>query len=120
MRLPLRLARGYQLIVKSVRLSGAYSVALGGRASLEQRISYVGQLQPKITRLNLTGNGRLDNQIGTKAQDALVMACSTGSDMMLTLDTNILSVTNQSAELSTANIDGLSFTWEVRRCNLKP
>ncbi len=116
LRLPVQVLRGYQMVIKGIVLKGDYNIPAGGRGAFEQRVSYVGQIRPQITRMNLAGQGTLSLNPSGNPQDWIVTACSTGRDLMLNVDVNLLTTTNPTSQYASASIQGFAFNWELKRC----
>jgi hypothetical protein len=90
----------------------------------EARYAYVGQRRPAIFRKNfaqgIADNYSLKNELISTTIDW--SPCSTGGNLMMTVDANILAMTNSRLEATNVSIDsvdvsaGLLYAIQLRRC----
>jgi hypothetical protein len=124
LRIPVRVGSGYQVALIAFDYNGFAAIPSGGRGNFEARYSYVGQARPAIFRKTFMGpqvnNYSLKNELISTTIDW--SPCSTGKDLMMTVDANILAMTNQrqdAAQLSIDSVDvqtGLLYKYQLRRC----
>lgn len=124
LRIPVSVGPGFQVALIAFDYRGFAAIPFGGRGSFEARYAYVGQRRPAIFRKNFQA-GRADNY---SLKNELISTtidwtpCSTGRDLMMTVDANILAVTNSSREATNVSIDsvdvsaGLLYAIQLRRC----
>ena len=124
LRIPVSVGPGYQVALIAFDYRGFAAIPSGGRGSFEARYAYVGQARPAIFRKNFA-SGRADNY---SLKNELISTsvdwtpCSTGRDLMLTVDANILAVTNSMNQATNVSIDsvdvsaGLLYAIQLRRC----
>jgi hypothetical protein len=125
LRIPVRVGPGYQVALIAFDYNGFAAIPQGGRGQFQARYSYVGQARPAIfnkTFGNQIGNYSLKNELISTSVDWT--PCSTGKDLMMVVDANILSQTNarnDAAQLSIDSVDvssGLLYKYQLRRCSL--
>ncbi len=124
LRIPVNVGPGYQVALIAFDYRGFAAIPNGGRGSFEARYAYVGQARPAIFRKNFlpgrADNYSLKNELISTSVDWT--PCSTGRDLMLTVDANIMSVTNTRREAAMVSIDsvdvsaGLLYALQLRRC----
>lgn len=124
LRIPISVGPGLQIALVAFDYRGFAAIPYGGRGSFEARYAYVGQRRPAIFRKNFaTGsadNYSLKNDLISTTWDWT--PCSTGKDLMMTVDANILAVTNQQKEAANVSVDsvdvsaGLLYSIQLRRC----
>ena len=124
LRIPVSVGPGFQVALIAFDYRGFAAIPNGGRGNFEARYSYVGQLRPAIFRKSFQA-GRADNY---SLKNELISTtidwspCSTGKDLMLTVDANVLAMTNsmqQAAQVSVDSVDvsaGLLYSIQLRRC----
>lgn len=124
LRIPVSVGPGYQVALIAFDYRGFAAIPSGGRGSFEARYAYVGQRRPAIFRKNFQ-SGRADNY---SLKNELISTsvdwtpCSTGRDLMMTVDANILAVTNSMYDATNVSIDsvdvsaGLLYAIQLRRC----
>jgi hypothetical protein len=124
LRIPVSVGPGYQVALIAFDYRGFAAIPNGGRGSFEARYAYVGQARPAIFRKNFA-QGRADNY---SLRNELISTtidwspCSTGRDLMMTVDANILAVTNSANQATNVSIDsvdveaGLLYAIQLRRC----
>lgn len=124
LRIPVSVGPGYQVALIAFDYRGFAAIPSGGRGQFEARYAYVGQARPAIFRKSFQA-GRADNY---SLKNELISTsvdwtpCSTGRDLMMTVDANILAVTNQRREATNVSIDsvdvsaGLLYAIQLRRC----
>lgn len=124
LRIPVSVGPGYQVALIAFDYRGFAAIPSGGRGSFEARYAYVGQRRPAIFRKNFQ-SGRADNY---SLKNELISTsvdwtpCSTGRDLMMTVDANILAVTNSMNQATNVSIDsvdvsaGLLYAIQLRRC----
>jgi hypothetical protein len=124
LRIPVSVGPGYQVALIAFDYRGFAAIPNGGRGSFEARYAYVGQARPAIFRKNFAP-GRADNY---SLRNELISTtidwspCSTGRDLMMTVDANILAVTNSANQATNVSIDsvdveaGLLYAIQLRRC----
>ncbi len=124
LRILVSVGPGYQVALIALDYRGFAAVPNGGRGSFEARYAYVGQARPAIFRKNFAA-GRADNY---SLRNELISTsidwspCSTGRDLMMTVDANIMAVTNSAQQAATVTIDsvdveaGLLYAIQLRRC----
>lgn len=125
LRLPVSVGPGYQVALIAFDYRGFAAIPSGGRGSFEARYAYVGQKRPAIFRKNFAqgyaDNYSLKNELISTSIDW--SPCSTGRDLMMTVDANIMAVTNSRREATNVSIDsvdvsaGLLYAIQLRRCN---
>ncbi len=122
-RIPVSVGSGYQVALIAFDYTGFAAIPNGGRGQFEARYSYVGQQRPAIFRktfMSGVNNYSLKNELISTSVDW--SPCSYGSDLMLTVDANILAMTNgrrDAAQLSVDAVDvsaGLLYSVQTRRC----
>ena len=124
LRIPVRVGSGYQVALIAFDYNGFAAIPQGGRGNFEARYSYVGQVRPAIFRKTFMGgqanNYSLKNELISTTVDWT--PCSTGKDLMMVVDANILAMTNRNqdaAQLSIDSVDvstGLLYKYQIRRC----
>jgi hypothetical protein len=123
LRIPVRVGPGYQVALIAFDYNGFAAIPSGGRGNFEARYAYVGQMRPAIFRKSFgaqIGNYSLKNELISTSVDWT--PCSTGKDLMMVVDANILAQTNarrDSAQLSIDSVDvstGLLYKYQIRRC----
>jgi hypothetical protein len=124
LRIPVRVGPGYQVALIAFDYNGFAAIPSGGRGQFQARYSYVGQLRPAVFNKTFLGgqanNYSLKNELISTSIDW--SPCSTGKDLMMTVDANILAMTNQrqdAAQLSIDSVDvstGLLYKYQLRRC----
>lgn len=124
LRIPVSVGPGYQVALIAFDYRGFAAIPSGGRGQFEARYAYVGQARPAIFRKtfqpNRADNFSLKNELISTSVDWT--PCSTGRDLMMTVDANILAVTNsaqQAANLSIDSVDveaGMLYAVQLRRC----
>lgn len=124
LRIPVSVGPGYQVALIAFDYRGFAAIPSGGRGSFEARYAYVGQARPAIFRKNFAA-GRADNY---SLKNELISTsidwtpCSTGRDLMMTVDANILAVTNSAQQATNVSIDsvdvsaGMLYAIQLRRC----
>lgn len=124
LRIPVSVGPGYQVALIAFDYRGFAAIPHGGRGSFEARYAYVGQRRPAIFRKNFAA-GRADNY---SLKNELISTsidwtpCSTGRDLMMTVDANILAVTNSAQQATNVSIDsvdvsaGMLYAIQLRRC----
>lgn len=124
LRIPVSVGPGYQVALIAFDYRGFAAIPNGGRGSFEARYAYVGQRRPAIFRKNFAA-GRADNY---SLKNELISTsidwtpCSTGRDLMMTVDANILAVTNSAQQATNVSIDsvdvsaGMLYAIQLRRC----
>ncbi|MBY0554946.1 DUF4360 domain-containing protein [bacterium] len=124
LRIPVSVGPGYQVALIAFDYRGFAAIPNGGRGSFEARYAYVGQARPAIFRKNFAA-GRADNY---SLKNELISTsidwtpCSTGRDLMMTVDANILAVTNSAQQATNVSIDsvdvsaGMLYAIQLRRC----
>ena len=124
LRIPVSVGPGYQVALIAFDYRGFAAVPQGGRGSFEARYAYVGQARPAIFRKNFAA-GRADNY---SLRNELISTsidwspCSTGRDLMMTVDANIMAVTNSAQQATNVTIDsvdveaGMLYAIQLRRC----
>jgi hypothetical protein len=124
LRLPVSVGPGYQVALIAFDYRGFAAIPNGGRGTFEARYAYVGQRSPAVFRKNFASgvvdNYSLKNELISTSIDWT--PCSTGRDLMLTVDANILAMTNNQRQASNVSIDsvdvsaGLLYRLQLRRC----
>ena len=124
LRIPVSVGPGYQVALIAFDYRGFAAIPFGGRGQFEARYAYVGQQRPAIFRKNfragIADNYSLKNELISTSIDWT--PCSTGRDLMITVDANILAVTNSQQEATNVSIDsvdveaGLLYAVQLRRC----
>jgi hypothetical protein len=124
LRIPVSVGPGYQVALIAFDYRGFAAIPYGGRGSFEARYAYVGQLRPAIFRKNfaqgVADNYSLKNELISTSIDW--SPCSTGRDLMMTVDANVLAVTNSRSDAANVSIDsvdvsaGLLYAVQLRRC----
>jgi len=124
LRIPVRVGPGYQVALIAFDYNGFAAIPAGGRGNFEARYAYVGQVRPAIFRKTFSGgqanNYSLKNELISTSIDW--SPCSTGKDLMMVVDANILAMTNSrndAAQLSIDSVDvstGLLYKYQLRRC----
>ena len=124
LRIPVSVGPGYQVALIAFDYRGFAAIPSGGRGQFEARYAYVGQARPAIFRKNfrsgIADNYSLKNELISTTIDWT--PCSTGRDLMMTVDANILAVTNAQQEATNVSIDsvdveaGLLYAIQLRRC----
>lgn len=124
LRIPVSVGPGYQVALIAFDYRGFAAIPSGGRGQFEARYAYVGQRRPAIFRKSFaTGvadNYSLKNELISTTIDWT--PCSTGRDLMMTVDANILAVTNSRQDATNVSIDsvdvsaGLLYAVQIRRC----
>jgi hypothetical protein len=124
LRIPVSVGPGYQVALIAFDYRGFAAIPNGGRGQFEARYAYVGQKRPAIFRKSFAP-GRADNY---SLKNELISTsidwspCSTGRDLMMTVDANILAVTNSRMDATNVSIDsvdvsaGLLYAIQLRRC----
>lgn len=124
LRIPVSVGPGYQVALIAFDYRGFAAIPSGGRGNFEARYAYVGQRRPAIFRKSFQ-QGRADNY---SLKNELISTtidwtpCSTGRDLMMTVDANILAVTNSMQQTTNVSIDsvdveaGLLYAVQLRRC----
>lgn len=124
LRIPVSVGPGYQVALIAFDYRGFAAIPSGGRGQFEARYAYVGQRRPAIFRKSFQ-SGRADNY---SLKNELISTtvdwtpCSTGRDLMMTVDANILAVTNSMQQATNVSIDsvdveaGLLYAVQLRRC----
>ncbi len=124
LRIPVSVGPGYQVALIAFDYRGFAAIPSGGRGQFEARYAYVGQKRPAIFRKSFQ-SGRADNY---SLKNELISTtidwspCSTGRDLMMTVDANILAVTNSAMQATNVSIDsvdisaGLLYQIQLRRC----
>ncbi len=124
LRIPVSVGPGYQVALIAFDYRGFAAIPNGGRGQFEARYAYVGQARPAIFRKSFAA-GRADNY---SLKNELISTsidwspCSTGRDLMMTVDANILAVTNSRMDATNVSIDsvdvsaGLLYSIRLRRC----
>jgi Domain of unknown function (DUF4360) len=125
LRIPVSVGPGYQVALVAFDYRGFAAIPVGGRGAFEARYAYVGQRTPAVFRKNFAAgvvdNYSLKNELISTSVDWT--PCSTGRDLMLTVDANILAMTNQQRQAANVSIDsvdvsaGLLYAIQLRRCN---
>lgn len=124
LRIPVSVGPGYQVALIAFDYRGFAAIPSGGRGQFEARYSYVGQARPaifrKLFRAGTADNYSLKNELISTTVDW--SPCSTGRDLMMSVDANILSVTNARKDATNVSIDsvdveaGLLYAVQLRRC----
>ena len=124
LRIPVRVGPGYQVALIAFDYNGFAAIPVGGRGQFQARYAYVGQVRPAIFNKNFSGgqaaNYSLKNELISTSVDWT--PCSTGKDLMMVVDANILAMTNarnDAAQLSIDSVDvstGLLYKYQLRRC----
>ncbi len=124
LRIPVRVGPGYQVALIAFDYNGFAAIPTGGRGQFQARYSYVGQARPAVFNKTFSGgqanNYSLKNELISTSIDW--SPCSTGKDLMMTVDANILAMTNtrqDAAQLSIDSVDvstGLLYKYQLRRC----
>lgn len=124
LRIPVSVGPGLQVALVAFDYRGFAAIPNGGRGTFEARYAYVGQRVPAIFRKNFAAgvadNYSLKNELISTTIDW--SPCSTGRDLMMTVDANILAVTNAQMQASNVSIDsvdvsaGLLYAIRLRRC----
>jgi hypothetical protein len=124
LRIPVSVGPGYQVALIAFDYRGFAAIPHGGRGQFEARYAYVGQARPAIFRKTfasgLVDNYSLKNELISTSIDW--SPCSTGRDLMMTVDANILAMTNNRNEATNVSIDsvdvsaGLLYAIQLRRC----
>jgi hypothetical protein len=124
LRIPVSVGPGYQVALIAFDYRGFAAIPNGGRGQFEARYAYVGQARPAIFRKSFAA-GRADNY---SLKNELISTsidwspCSTGRDLMMTVDANILAVTNSQKQATNVSIDsvdvtaGMLYSIRLRRC----
>jgi len=124
LRIPVRVGPGYQVALIAFDYNGFAAIPSGGRGQFEARYAYVGQQRPAIFRKSFVGpqvnNYSLKNELISTTIDWT--PCSTGQDLMMVVDANILATTNSRRDATQLSIDsvdvqtGLLYKYQIRRC----
>jgi hypothetical protein len=124
LRIPVSVGPGYQVALIAFDYRGFAAIPVGGRGMFEARYAYVGQRRPAIFRKNfaqgIADNYSLKNELISTTIDW--SPCSTGGNLMMTVDANILAMTNSRLEATNVSIDsvdvsaGLLYAIQLRRC----
>ncbi len=124
LRIPVRVGSGYQVALIAFDYNGFAGIPSGGRGQFEARYAYVGQARPAIFRKTFMGpqvqNYSLKNELISTTIDWT--PCSTGQDLMMVVDANILAMTNNRQDATQLSIDsvdvqtGLLYKYQIRRC----
>ena len=124
LRIPVRVGPGFQVALIAFDYRGFAAIPHGGRGQFQARYAYVGQARPAIFRksfnVGVADNYSLKNELISTSIDW--SPCSTGSDLMMTVDANILAMTNSSRQTTNVSIDsvdvsaGLLYAVQLRRC----
>jgi hypothetical protein len=123
LRIPVRVGSGYQVALIAFDYNGFAAIPSGGRGNFEARYAYVGQARPAIFRKSFgaqIGNYSLKNELISTTVDWT--PCSTGKDLMMVVDANILAQTNNRRDATQLSIDsvdvstGLLYKYQIRRC----
>lgn len=124
LRIPVRVGPGYQVALIAFDYSGFAAIPSGGRGTFEARYAYVGQVRPAVFKKNFASgiidNYSLKNELISTSVDWT--PCSTGRDLMMTVDANILAQTNAARQASNVSIDsvdvsaGMLYAIQLRRC----
>ncbi|MEQ1723694.1 MAG: DUF4360 domain-containing protein [Pseudobdellovibrio sp.] len=109
-RIPIKVAEGYQLVVTGLETEGDYSSSVSDSLTLDQTVNFVG-VAAKASRLKLRGSG----QLLTRAQTIAVSKC--GGDSMLAVSMVGLLRQSQSNLNSYLRLDNSHLKLELRRCN---
>lgn len=125
LRIPVSVGPGYQVALIAFDYTGFSAIPSGGRGQFEARYAYVGQRRPAIFRKSFSsgqvGNYALKNELISTTVDWT--PCSTGRDLMMTVDANILAMTNYRKDAAQVSIDsmdvsaGLLYQVMIRHCN---
>lgn len=123
-RIPVRVGPGYQVALIAFDYNGFAAIPTGGRGQFQARYAYAGQLRPAIFNKVFSGgqaqNYSLKNELISTSVD--FSPCSTGKDLMMIVDANILAQTNNRMDASQLSIDsvdvttGLLYKYVLRRC----
>lgn len=124
LRIPVSVGSGYQVALIAFDYRGFAAIPNGGRGQFEARYAYVGQRRPAIFRKNfaqgVVDNYSLKNELISTSIDW--SPCSTGRDLMMTVDANILAMTNARQDATNVSIDsvdveaGMLYAVQLRRC----
>lgn len=124
LRIPVRVGSGFQVALIAFDYNGFAAIPNGARGQFEARYAYAGQARPAIFRKTFLGpqvqNYSLKNELISTTIDW--SPCSTGKDLMMIVDANILAQTNNrrdAAQLSIDSVDvttGLLYKYQLRRC----
>ena len=124
LRIPVSVGPGFQVALIAFDYRGFAAIPQGGRGSFQARYAYVGQARPAIFNKNfsmgIADNYSLKNELISTSIDWT--PCSTGRDLMMTVDANILAMTNSRREAANVSIDsvdvsaGLLYAIQLRRC----
>lgn len=124
LRIPVSVGPGYQVALIAFDYRGFAAIPRGGRGQFEARYAYVGQARPAIFRKNfaqgVVDNYSLKNELISTSIDWT--PCSTGRDLMMTVDANILAMTNSAQQATNVSIDsvdveaGMLYAIQLRRC----
>lgn len=125
LRIPVSVGPGYQVALIAFDYRGFAAIPAGGRGQFEARYAYVGQKRPAIFRKSfapgIADNYSLKNELISTSIDW--SPCSTGRDLMMTVDANVLAVTNSRYDAANVSIDsvdvsaGLLYAIQLRRCS---
>jgi hypothetical protein len=124
LRIPVSVGPGYQVALIAFDYRGFAAIPHGGRGQFEARYAYVGQARPAVFRKSFrpgtADNYSLKNELISTSIDW--SPCSTGRDLMMTVDANIMAVTNSAQQAANVTIDsvdveaGLLYAIQLRRC----
>lgn len=120
LRFPISMVAGYKLTIKEVRNHVRYSKQNNEKASLEQRLSFVGNPEASILYLHATaGTSGLNWKHAVPGKNLIETDCSTGRDIMIALDSNALFQKNKSSETSSSYIGFESIEFQIKAMKCK-
>ncbi len=124
LRIPVRVGPGYQVALIAFDYAGFAAIPQGGRGQFQARYAYVGQVRPAVFNKTFGGgqasNYSLKNELISTSVDWT--RCSTGQDLMMVVDANILAMTNQRQDASQLTVDsvdvsaGMLYKYQLRHC----
>lgn len=126
LRIPVSIGPGFQIALTAIDYRGFAAIPMGGRGQFQATYSYVGQARP-VTFTKSFAQGYIDSysmsgELVNVPTSLSWSACSSGQNLMMAVNANILAVTNSRHEAANVSIDsvdisaGILYAVHVRRC----
>jgi len=115
-RLPIRIAQGYQIKVNTTSVLGFISQEKKARTSITASVGFVGAALAKPLKKDWTGPMSTDVRLDGVLNNNQIWSSCGGQDAMLTIDVAASVLRRDLSQESLASISELNFDFQFRRC----
>lgn len=125
LRIPVSIGPGLQIALTAIDYNGFAAIPMGGRGQFQAQYSYIGQRATTFTKHFAQGyidNYTMRGELSNVPTNLGWSPCSSGQDLMMAVNANILAMTNNRNDAANISIDsvdisaGILYAVHVRRC----